>query len=43
MREFAAGGDFRDWPQIEAWADGIAGELRPAAGGRIFQDSFSTR
>jgi menaquinone-dependent protoporphyrinogen oxidase len=28
-------GDFRDWPEIEAWATGIAGELRqvsPAAG-----------
>lgn len=23
-------GDFRDWPAIEAWADGIAGELREA-------------
>jgi menaquinone-dependent protoporphyrinogen oxidase len=21
-------GDFRDWPEIETWADGIAGELR---------------
>jgi menaquinone-dependent protoporphyrinogen oxidase len=23
-------GDFRDWPAIEAWAQGIAGELKPA-------------
>jgi menaquinone-dependent protoporphyrinogen oxidase len=29
-------GDFRDWPEIEAWANGIAGDLRgvgPAKGG----------
>lgn len=24
-------GDFRDWPQIEAWADGIAAELKRGA------------
>jgi menaquinone-dependent protoporphyrinogen oxidase len=24
-------GDFRDWPEIEAWAAGIARELRPVA------------
>jgi menaquinone-dependent protoporphyrinogen oxidase len=24
-------GDFRDWPAIEAWADEVARELRPAA------------
>ncbi|MGD0019803.1 MAG: flavodoxin domain-containing protein [Candidatus Limnocylindrales bacterium] len=24
-------GDFRDWPEIEAWASGIAADLRPAA------------
>ena len=24
-------GDFRDWPRIEAWADGIASELKTAA------------
>jgi menaquinone-dependent protoporphyrinogen oxidase len=24
-------GDFRDWPQIEAWARGIARELKPSA------------
>jgi hypothetical protein len=23
-------GDFRDWPAIEAWAEGIARELQPA-------------
>ena len=23
-------GDFRDWPEIEAWASGIAHELAPA-------------
>ena len=26
-------GDFRDWPEIEAWADGIARELRPVPTG----------
>ena len=25
-------GDFRDWPAIDAWADGIAAELAPAPG-----------
>lgn len=24
-------GDFRDWPEIEAWAKGIARELQEAA------------
>jgi len=27
IREALPAGDFRDWPQIEAWADGIASEL----------------
>ncbi len=27
-------GDFRDWAEIEAWADGIAQELAPVAAGR---------
>jgi menaquinone-dependent protoporphyrinogen oxidase len=27
IRESLPAGDFRDWPQIEAWADGIALEL----------------
>jgi len=27
LRKALAGGDFRDWPEIEAWADGIAREL----------------
>ena len=26
-KKFIPAGDFRDWPQIEAWADGIALEL----------------
>lgn len=26
-------GDFRDWPEIEAWAAGIAAELQPVAAG----------
>lgn len=26
-------GDFRDWPEIEAWAAGIAHELQPAPAG----------
>jgi menaquinone-dependent protoporphyrinogen oxidase len=29
MRNSLPAGDFRDWPAIEAWADGIAHELRP--------------
>ena len=28
IRAALPAGDFRDWPQIEAWADGIASELR---------------
>ena len=28
IRLFLPQGDFRDWPDIEAWATGIAGELR---------------
>jgi menaquinone-dependent protoporphyrinogen oxidase len=28
VREAMPAGDFRDWPAIEAWADGIAQELR---------------
>lgn len=28
VREALPAGDFRDWPQIEAWANGIAGELK---------------
>ena len=28
IRLFLPQGDFRDWPDIEAWAAGIAGELR---------------
>lgn len=27
-------GDFRDWPEIEAWADGIAHELAPVPASR---------
>ena len=30
MRELLPSGDFRDWPAIEAWAEGIARELEPA-------------
>lgn len=29
VREALPAGDFRDWPAIEAWADGIARELHP--------------
>jgi menaquinone-dependent protoporphyrinogen oxidase len=34
IRQALPAGDFRDWPQIEAWADGIARELtaRTASG-----------
>ena len=28
IREALPAGDFRDWPQIEAWADGIARQLQ---------------
>jgi menaquinone-dependent protoporphyrinogen oxidase len=28
VREALPAGDFRDWPAIEAWANGIATELR---------------
>ena len=31
VREAMPAGDFRDWPAIEAWANGIAGELTAAA------------
>ena len=27
VREAMPAGDFRDWPQIEAWAEGIAFEM----------------
>jgi menaquinone-dependent protoporphyrinogen oxidase len=30
VREALPAGDFRDWPQIEAWAEDIARELQPA-------------
>jgi menaquinone-dependent protoporphyrinogen oxidase len=30
VREALPAGDFRDWPQIEAWADGIARKLQGA-------------
>jgi len=29
VREALPAGDFRDWPAIDAWADGIAAALRP--------------
>lgn len=29
IRKALPSGDFRDWPAIEAWAEGIARELRP--------------
>jgi menaquinone-dependent protoporphyrinogen oxidase len=32
-REAMPEGDFRDWKEIEAWADGIAGQLKPASQG----------
>lgn len=32
-REALPTGDFRDWPEIEAWAAGIARDLQPAAPG----------
>jgi menaquinone-dependent protoporphyrinogen oxidase len=28
-------GDFRDWPEIEAWAEGIARDLAPSADARV--------
>jgi menaquinone-dependent protoporphyrinogen oxidase len=30
VRQALPAGDFRDWPAIEAWANGIADELQPA-------------
>jgi menaquinone-dependent protoporphyrinogen oxidase len=30
VRDVLPAGDYRDWAAIEAWAQGIAGELRPA-------------
>ena len=30
MHDVLPVGDFRDWPTIDAWAEGIAGELQPA-------------
>ena len=30
VRKALPAGDFRDWPEIEAWADGIARELQQA-------------
>jgi menaquinone-dependent protoporphyrinogen oxidase len=32
VREAMPAGDFRDWPQIEAWAEDIALELEAAQG-----------
>jgi menaquinone-dependent protoporphyrinogen oxidase len=32
-REAVPAGDFRDWPEIEAWADGIAIELQQIVAG----------
>ena len=29
IRDAVPAGDFRDWPAIEAWAEGIARELQP--------------
>jgi menaquinone-dependent protoporphyrinogen oxidase len=31
IRDVLPAGDYRDWAAIEAWADGIATELRPAS------------
>lgn len=31
VREALPAGDYRDWPAIEAWADGIARALKPVA------------
>jgi menaquinone-dependent protoporphyrinogen oxidase len=30
IRKAMPAGDFRDWPEIEAWAEGIVRELRQA-------------
>lgn len=30
-------GDFRDWPEIDAWAAAIAAELQPVAAGRTLE------
>jgi menaquinone-dependent protoporphyrinogen oxidase len=35
VREALPDGDFRDWSAIEAWADGIARELLPAAAATV--------
>lgn len=29
VRNAIPAGDYRDWPAIEAWADGIARDLQP--------------
>lgn len=34
VKRFLPEGDFRDWPEIEAWARGIARELAAAPAGR---------
>ena len=34
VKEAIPAGDFRDWPQIEAWAEGIARELQPVGAAR---------
>jgi menaquinone-dependent protoporphyrinogen oxidase len=33
-KRFVPEGDFRDWPEIDAWADEIARELSPLTAGR---------
>jgi menaquinone-dependent protoporphyrinogen oxidase len=35
VREVLPAGDFRDWPAIEAWADGIARDLQPVASATV--------
>ena len=34
MKDAMPAGDFRDWPAIDAWADTIAADLRPATASR---------
>jgi menaquinone-dependent protoporphyrinogen oxidase len=33
VRQALPAGDFRDWPAVEAWAEGIARELQPVGAG----------
>jgi menaquinone-dependent protoporphyrinogen oxidase len=40
VRDALPAGDFRDWPQIEAWADGIARELRARSAAATSSEAY---